>query len=230
MDWRTYWRMLRRRWVILLVVLALDALMSGVLFARSYRKAGYQACTTLYVADISAPGLISAPQTTLQGLGQLLSGETAANFFGDDILDVAQSQHVAAYISGRLSSRHLPSSGSGDIAVSGSRRDRTVDLCVANPSSATALAAARELAVTMTTDRSRFVGRDMAKRTYVAAVSDPSVGRASSSRDLVSYALRLILGLIVAAGLALLWDALDPRVRDRQDVERALGTPVLASV
>lgn len=229
MDWVSYLEVLRRRWLVVAVVLLLDVLASGYLFARSYRHAGYQACLTLYVSDASAPSLILAPSTTLQTAGQLLEGETAANFFADDILDVAQSQHVAAYVSRLLQQRHLPSTATGDIngAVSGSRRDRTVNLCASNPNQASALAVAGGLARAMTAHRARFVGTGMARRTFVTVISDPSSAPVSSRRELLNLALRIILGALVALGLAFLWDAADPTIRNRRELARELGVPVV---
>src|SRR5579864_8630398 len=115
MDWRSYWSVLRRRWLLIAAVIVLDLIISGYLFEKSNRQLGYQGCSTLYVADVSSPSLISAPQTTLETAGQLLAGETAANFFGDDILDVSESRSVAAFVSQRLAPLHLPNSSDGDI-------------------------------------------------------------------------------------------------------------------
>lgn len=221
MTWSSYADILRRRWPIVAAILLLDVLVSGALFARAYRHVGYAGCVTVYVADVSAPSV------TLETTDQLLAGETAANFFGDDILDVAQSSDVARTISDALGPAHLPNSAPGELAVSGARKDRTVNLCVANPSAATAGAAAQLLGYEMTKNRAHFIGKKMARRTYVRVISPASVGKVSASHQLVNLVLRLVLGLLVALGLALLWDAVDPTVRDRLDVERALGVPVL---
>lgn len=210
MAWEDYWGILRRRWWIVALILVIDILASGYSFAKSYRHVGYQSCLMLYVADVGAPSLISAPSDTLDTAGQLLAGETAANFYADDILDVSQSGTVASFVSSRIASRHLPSTAPADIAVSGSRKDRTVTLCVSNPNSASALAAGQALGYAMTSARSDFMG-PVAKRTYVHIITLPSVGAAPAGTHLVSLALRLVLGLIVALGVALLWDALDPR-------------------
>src|SRR5690348_3879525 len=115
MEWEHYWGVLRRRWLIIVVILLLDLLAGAFVYARSRRAAGYRACTTLYVADVSSPSLIAAPPTTLETAGQLLAGETAANFFGDDILDVAQSSKVASYVSASLAGQGLPHSAENDI-------------------------------------------------------------------------------------------------------------------
>ncbi len=226
MDWRAYWAILRRRWLLIAAVVLLDVLLGGYLFAKAYRHRDYQACLTLYVADVSSPSLITAPPTTLETAGQLLAGETAANFFADDILDVAQSRKVTSYIGRQLGT----SSSAFDGAVSGARRDRTVDLCVSNATSATASSAAALLGRAMTSGRSQFIGGGMAHRTYVNVVSPPTVSRASARSQLLNLALRLFLGVLVALGLALLWDALDPNVRDERDVEQATGVPVLAAL
>jgi capsular polysaccharide biosynthesis protein len=228
MEWATYWGVVRRRWYILLAVVVLDVVAGGAVYARSRHAAGYQACTTLYVADVSAPSLISAPQTTLETAGQLLAGETAANFFGDDVLDVAESSSVSSFVSSRLAGRGLPNSTAADIngSVSGSRHDRTVALCVTNPNSRTALAAASEVGTAMTSSRSRFLGTGIAKRTYVAVVSNPTVGVVPASTSRLRLGLQFVLGLLLAAGIALLWDAADPTVRDQLDLERLLSVPV----
>lgn len=210
MAWEDYWGIVRRHWWIVALILILDVLASGYSFVKSYRHVGYQSCLTLYVADVGAPSLISAPSATLDTAGQLLAGETAANFYADDILDVSQSGTVASFISARIAPRHLPSTAAADIVVSGSRKDRTVNLCVSNPNAASALAAGQALGYAMTTARSDFMG-PVAKRTYVHIITLPAVGAAPAGTHLVSLALRLVLGLIVALGVALLWDALDPR-------------------
>lgn len=230
MEWRSYLAILLRRWWIIVLILLVDVLASGYLYAKANKSAGQQSCFTLYVSDVSSPSLISAPPTTLQAEGQLLAGETAANFFADDILDVAQSKKVADYVSRQVAPQNLPNSSASSIegSVSGSRRDRTVDLCVANPTGSTAQAASQSLASTMTSARSRFIGIAMAKRTFVNVVSQPTVSAVPKSHQLANLALRLFLGLMVALGLALLWDSLDPTVRDERDVEEALGVPVLA--
>jgi capsular polysaccharide biosynthesis protein len=80
----------------------------------------------------------------------------------------------------------------------------------------------------MTSARAQFIGPSMARRTFVREISDPTVGAAPTSSGRLTLALRLLLGLFAALGLALLWDAVDPNVRDAADAETALGAPVLA--
>lgn len=231
MPWRSYWAIARRRWWIILAIVFLDALVSGYLYHKSARQAGFQACFTLYVADVSSPSLISAPPTSLAAEGQLLAGETAANFFADDVLDVAQSSAVARFVSARLRPQGLPSTAMSDVqgSVSGSRLDRTVNLCAANPNSASALAVAQQVGTAMTVDRARFVGPSMGRRTYVKLISPATVAPAPKSHQLLNLGLRVFLGVLVALGAALVWDALDPTVRGQRDMEQALGAPVLAS-
>ncbi len=212
MNWEEYWAVLRRRWWIVAIVVLIDVLVSGYLFAKSYRHIGSQACLTLYVSDIGAPSLVAVPTDLLDTVGQQLAGETAANFFADDILDISQGGQIASFMGSHVARLGLPNAAPGDLSVSGSRKDRTVTLCVNNPSASSALAAGNALAAAWTSERTRFMG-SIGKRVDVMVITQPSVGSAPVSHGLVSLALRLILGLIVAVGLALLWDALDPARR-----------------
>lgn len=236
MSFLDYWAILRRRWVLIVVILLLDVLLSGFTYRRANQSAGYESCLTVYVADLSAPSIVAA-SSSLENAAELLAGESAANFFADDLLDVAQSRSVATYISNRINpvvSRSLvalPNASFDSIngSVSGSRLDRTVNLCVTNPMRVTAAAAAAALGTAVTSARAQFVGTKVAARTFVKLISPPNTTTAPKSKKLLTLALQLVLGLFVALGLALLWDALDPRVRDRADLERTLGLPVLAS-
>lgn len=218
-----------RRWPLIVAIIVVDVLAAGYLYHKAKQGVGWQACVTLYVSDVTAPSITAGPSGATD---LLLAGETAANFFGDDILDIAQSSSVAAYISTRLRPLRLPSTSAADIngSVSGSRKDRTVNLCATNPNAASARAIAAELGAAMVSSRARFMGTKLARRTFVSVISPASVGPAPSSKALLNFVLRVALGVLVALGAALLWDALDPRVRDSRDVERALGSPVLARV
>jgi hypothetical protein len=226
MDLGAYLGIIGRRWYLIAVIIALDVLGAGYLYHQANASAGYQSCTTLYVADMSAPSAISAPPTALESAGELLAGETAANFFADDVLDIAQSSSVSAYITGKVypntTVNQPPNWG-----VGGSRKDRTVTLCLTNSNPGIALKAGQALGTAMTTDRQLFLG-PMAKRVYTRIISPATVGLAPTTSSRLTLLLRLALGVLVALGAAFLWDALDPRIRNRTDVERALGVPVLS--
>lgn len=226
MELGTYLGIIGRRWFIIAMIITLDLFGSAYLYHQASASAGYQACSTLYVADMSAPSSITAPETSLQSTGALLAGETAANFFGDDILDVAQSSDVSAYVTSKTYGKAQQASPPS-WNVTGSRKDRTVSLCLTTGNPDVALKAGTALSTAMTTDRSKFLG-PMAKRIYARVISPASVGPAPTSNAKLSFLLRLALGILVAFGAAFLWDALDPRVRNRADVERALRVPVLS--
>jgi capsular polysaccharide biosynthesis protein len=226
MDLGSYLGIIGRRWFIIAMIITLTLFGSAYLYHQASASAGYQACSTLYVADMSAPNSITAPDTSLQSTGALLAGETAANFFGDDVLDVAQSADVSDYITSKTFGNALQTSAPS-WNVGGSRKDRTVTLCLTNANPDVALKAGTALSAAMSTDRSRFLG-PMAKRIYTRVISPATVGLAPTSNAKLSFLLRLVLGVLVAFGAAFLWDALDPRVRNRADVERALRVPVLS--
>lgn len=227
MTWTTYAGVLRRRWPLIAGLFIVIAVAAGYLYRKANHAAGSQACTTLYVSDVTAPSLTVGAAGSVE---TLLAGETAANFFADDILDVAQSRRVARYVSARLRGAHLPATTPADIngAVSGSRKDRTVNLCVTNPNSESALRVAAELGLAMQDNRAVFIGPKLARDTFVRIVSEATVGPAPTSRALLNLALRLVLGSLVALGAAFLWEAVDLTVRDERDIISALEAPVLA--
>jgi capsular polysaccharide biosynthesis protein len=229
-----YWAIIRRRWAIIAAIILLDIVASGLLYARANKAAGFQSCLTIYVADTSAPTTVAA-SSDLSASAELLAGESAANFFADDLNDVAQSRSVARWISDRLRGSYSLQTGpiTTDYvhvngSISGSRQDRTDSLCVTNPVEISATEVAAALGTAMTSARTQFVGKVMAKRTFVKVISPPQTGPAPKSTKRLQLALQIILGILVAGGIALLWDALDPRVRDRHDLETALGVPLLA--
>jgi hypothetical protein len=224
-TWNDYAVPLIRRWYVVAAIVLLDVVIAGYLYRKATHTAQSQACLTLYVADVSSPSLIAAAGTNLDTTAQLLAGETAANFFGDDILDVAQSKDVAHYLS-----QSTPGHPGLDGAVSGARQDRTVNLCVTNASAGIAAKAAKALGRAMTADRASFIGTRMAARTYVRVISPPTVSAVSTSHDKVDLLLRFVLGLAVAIAVGYAWDALDPRVRDERDVEQVTRAPVLATI
>lgn len=230
MGWSDYAGILLRRWWIVALIVVIAILAGAYRYRQASRQAGYQACSTLYVADLAPPNIIVAPgSNTLDVASQALAGETAANFFGDDMIDIAQSRSVASYISGQVNASRSAGPAPGfQGAVSGSRLDRTIDLCVSNPNGAVALAGAKALDRGMTADRKRFLG-PMAKRIYTRVISAPQVSAISTGHAKLTFLLEIILGIIVAVGAAFLWDALDPRVRGARDVEDALRVPVLTS-
>lgn len=206
MAFSGYLGILLRRWWIVAGIILLDVLVSLYLYRKDTRALGAQSCLTVYVADLSSPGLISAPPTTLQAEGELLAGETAANFFGDDILDISRSRSVLQYMQ-----RHAPSGQSQPTAfgVSGSRLDRTVNLCVNAPLASQAQDGANALSRAITVDRAQFIGTAMAKRWYVHVISAPLTSPAPPSHARRDLLLRIALGVLVALGAAFLWDAVD---------------------
>lgn len=56
-------------------------------------------------------------KTVLEIAEQLQSGETAANFFGDDILGVAKSSLARRYVSAKLAPTHLPNTSFMGITI-----------------------------------------------------------------------------------------------------------------
>ncbi|HZU13106.1 MAG TPA: hypothetical protein VFB58_09725 [Chloroflexota bacterium] len=229
MDWMSYLAILRRRWVIIAAILVLDLAATGYLYHKAQRSAGYQSCLELYVGDAGAASYIIAPGTNLMDTqSQALAGETAANFFADDVVDVSGSRSVSSYI--QTDMQHGSALVSGPIAfsISGSRVDRTVNLCVNDADASQAGVAAAYLARAMTTDRKLFFG-PVAKRIYTNVIGAPVTSPVPSGHAALTALLRLVLGLLVALGVGFVWDALDPTVRDRADAERALGVPVISS-
>ena len=195
---------------------------AAVVAARSYSERPYIATGQILV--------IATGVTTPGGSTQAVNLERAARLMAADLREVAQSRIVAGDVARYVNSRGLgpvsPADVSGSVDAAGS--GSTVSLSVSATNQLRAIGISRRLLADLSSGRSRFVGVAEARRSIVTIIGPTDVSRQSSREILSTFGLRTLLGLLVAIGLALLWDYLDDTVHGPEDAERYLGAPVLA--
>jgi len=215
---------LRRRWPILVTVLLLVVVASAVIAFRDYNQRPYVADGQLFVSALAVDRSSSGPS------GQPLDLERAARLTAEDVRDVGSSAIVAADVA-----RYLRVHGQGNISasrvmrwVSTTSSGSTVTISVTTSSPAQAMLASRRLLADLSVMRARFIGPAESARSSITIISPPSLSRAPTRDILTTFGLRLLLGTLVAVGLALAWDYLEDSVHAPEDVERLLTAPMLA--
>ena len=221
---RSISQFLSRRWPVILLVVGVVSVAALLVAIKSYRDRSYVATGQIFVSAAVAPHPT--------GSGQAFDLERAARLMAEDLRDVAGSRIVASDIVRYLTVHHkgLISVGDALNAVSATNSGSTVSVSASASTASTARAVAERLLTDLSVGRARFVGLPEASRGSVRIVSVPVTSRTATREIVIAFGYRVILGLVVALGLALAWDFLDDSVHDPSDVERFLGVPILARV
>lgn len=222
-----YWSgFLRRRWVVLVTIFGLIAIIAAFLALREYTNRPYTSSVQFFVSAVPS---LSGTKLVSPGI---VSYEGEARLAAMDLTDVARSMAAATDVSNYLRVHHLghlsPTQVQGIVTVSSS--GRVVTISDTRPSAYGARLVADAETFVGTTWRGRYEGRPEARRTDVKLISLPNTVRAATGGIALTLLVRLIVAAIVAFAVALAWDYLDDTVRDPEDLERWLGTPVLARV
>lgn len=222
-----YWSgFLRRRWVVLVTIFGLIAIIAAFLALREYTNRPYTSSVQFFVSAVPS---LSGTKLVSPGI---VSYEGEARLAAMDLTDVAQSMAAATDVSNYLRVHHLgylsPTQVQGIVTVSSS--GRVVTISDTRPSAHGARLVADAETFVGTTWRGRYEGGPEARRTDVKLISLPNTVRAATGGIALTLLVRLIVAAIVAFAVALAWDYLDDTVRDPEDLERWLGTPVLARV
>ncbi len=204
---------LRRRWWVVVLV---PILVAGLL-AWHARTAPYQTqvrATVLIPGDTEIPGSAERPELMVL----------------DDLPPLVSSRAFAEGVHAVLGASSL-SVEDVHASLSGERYSRILTVRVTHESAEQAAAIAAAVAQALPDLVNRYLMADGSPQPATVRVIDPP-GEPSRSRP--GQALRqlvvILLGLGGGAALALAMDTLDPRLRDRKQIERTLGLPVLADL
>lgn len=223
MELRQYWRIIRRRlWIV--VLLPLLVLVASLALRRPAPPV-FQASMRLTV-DVP-------PLPVVEGMNfdPRYTAAQASEYLVDDFSELVKSQAFAADVSARLAEQGIavaPGSIRGSTASEKRHRIMTLWITRGDPDEAAAIAQAT--ADALREDSARYFARLGTADAQVHLIDPPTVvALGPGLREKMDVPLRVLLALIAALGLVFLLDYLDDSVRDAREVE-TLGLTVLGEI
>lgn len=225
MELRHYWSIVwRRRLIVLAVTLA--ALVAAVFSVAALPQPlpSYQATIQLGVSPTVFP------EMSYRQYGEyylFLSSE----FLNDDIINVVEGNGFGDALRARYANRpEGPPHGS----IKGKKAHRVITFTVASDSGPDALIMAQgiqELLANPGPNDPKYMEMFTAQQPRVLTIDPPRlIVQPGVRRGAFDVGVRTLLGLVVALAFAFLLHYLDNTVRDREELERASGLPVLAEI
>lgn len=216
---REYWRILRARWYLPLL-LAVLTVAASLLLARPAPPA--------YVASIRFTiGVPANPNVT--GGDPILGAYQASEYVRDDFVEVLPSEMFANDVNARLTDPALHI-GRGNLSGAVEKQRRIMSLHITWPTAEGARRIAEAAAQTLAAENAKYFAQLGAQGATVAILDGPDVSAVSPGlREQLDPLLR---GLIAfAAGLVIIFvlDYLDDSVRDERDA-RGLGFNVVGEI
>jgi capsular polysaccharide biosynthesis protein len=222
MQLRDYWTTIRRRaWLVVL----LPAVVVAVSTYLALRGPGAY-CSNMTLA-VSMTPQSGAPRGLeyYPPYWETLTSE----YLADDLTVVLKSQAFAQDVSAELGYSLEP--GLIVAATRTKKTHRTIDLSICGQEPGTVAAVGEAYERTLNTRLGEYFRQLQTENVQVRVINRPTLGRASSLGGLAAeLGLRAMLGLALALALAFLLDYLDDRLRDRREMEKLLGLPVLAEI
>ena len=225
MEFRAYLDILRRRWWVPTLVVALTLLFSLI------TNPPWQERPPAYVLGMSFSVGVQ-PQDlpeayTYDGYYSALSSE----YLIDDFSEIVKGSEFAAAVSERLAEQGItvpPGVIQGSAQTGTLHRILQVTVHGGDPEQLPLMADA--VAATLTEETDRFMPRLLADQGAVYLVHRGTVAAVGPGlRERLDLPLRLALAFIAGIGLAFLLEYLDDRIRTREQLE-AVGLPVLGEI
>jgi len=216
MELRQYWRIVWRRWWLIVGLMAIVLVVSLVT---------YQAPDPVYVAGMRFTIGIEGEEPV-----QAVSGEgrsdawLASEYLADDLSEVVKGGDFAARISDDVG---FPVA-TGSIFATREHRIMTVNITWSDRDQVQAIAEAVGAAVQ--DGGADYFPQLSGVEATATLIDGPGIGQVGSSlKDKLDLPIRLFVALMAGIALAFLWDYLDDTVRDRGEME-TLGVPLLGEI
>lgn len=221
MTLHEYLRVLRERWVVVVVAVLVALLAAGATWFL--RPKEYTATVTMYVSAQTA----DSTQTAYQG-GQL-SQQRVTSY-----VELVSSRRVAEEVVRELGLAVSPSALAGQITASSALDSVLIDISVTDESPQQAAEIANAVGAAMTdlvAELERPVTPGGVPPVAVRVVQDAQPPSTPSSTGLpVTLALGLLAGLGVGIGAALARNSLDTSVKSPEQLREAAGAPNLGTI
>ena len=222
MELRTYWNLLRRRWLLVLIP-AVIVLAIGLLT--------YRPPAPLYNVGVR---FIAGQQPTI---GSDTSDEernnawTASEYLANSLTDWVRTGHFAAAVSEELAAQGIDVPPAAIVAGAAADNARsTITLSFTYPDPAV-LASIMDAAITVLKERNHEALPQLGGKPAEVVALDPAIVNQlpAGLRARLELPLRILLALAAGVGLALLVEYLDPTLHSRREVE-GMGLSVLGEI
>ena len=217
-DLREYWEVLRKRWVIVIILPIIAALTSGIISFFVIQPV-YEASTTLIVGKKAADGQAAAQMldnSVLQANQQL--AKTYAT--------IAQSRTVEQNVIKALNLSMTVVELNGLISINPVKTTEILEIQVTN----TDPALAASIANTMFEEFSKAVIE--IKKVDSVSIVDSAVTPTAPVKPnkMLNILIAFVVGLMASVGLVFMLEYLDNTIKTTGDVEKLLGIPVLGII
>ncbi|NIN64042.1 MAG: hypothetical protein GTO63_04855 [Anaerolineae bacterium] len=223
MELRQYWRIIWRRWwiVVGLVIVAL----LGSIVLRSHPTPMYQA-TMRFTIGVSPE--TDADRVTMD---PLYSAYLASEYIADDFTEILKSESFAGDVSARLAEQGIfvPAGAIQGFTVA-EKQHRVLSMQITWPDEEELRAIAQAAIEALEEDNAKYFAQLGAQGAEVFVIDSPRVASLGVGlMDRLEIPIRVLLAVVAGLGLVFLLDYLDDTVRDPEEVE-ALGMSVLGQI
>lgn len=217
LDLRQYWKVIKKRWAIVVFLPIIAALTSGILSYYVLQPI-YQASTTLLVG--MAPNGGAAKQTGQLNYSNLQADQQLALTFQT----IATSRTVEQEVIDTLNLPVKP--GELDVAVSNVTNTGILKIDVEDPNPSLATQIANTLSGKFVQEVNKIEKVDNIGIVDKAVVPVQPV----KPRKTLNIIIAFVVGLMVALGIAFLLEYLDNTIKDTEDIKNSLELPVLGVI
>jgi capsular polysaccharide biosynthesis protein len=203
---------LRRRWWLVVLV----PLLTAGLLAWQSRNRPYQVsvrATVLIPGDTEIPGSSERPELMVL----------------DDLPSLVDSRVFAEGVRVAMRATDLTIEDVQS-SLDGVRYSRVLTVLVTRDDATEATEIAEAVSLTLPDLVNRYLIPDGGAAATVKVIDPPGDPTRSRPDQVLKFGVLLIAAVGIGAGLALLADRVDPRLRGRDQIERAFGAPVLADL
>ncbi|EGW37802.1 Wzz/FepE/Etk N-terminal domain-containing protein [Desulfosporosinus sp. OT] len=218
-ELRQYWDMLRKRWMIVVVLPLIAALTSGII-SFFVIKPVYQASTTLIVGKKAAEAGQAATQMLDNSV--LLANQQLAKTYAT----IAQSRTVEQSVLNDLNLALTVGELDKLISINPVKTTEILEIQVSNTDPKLAASIANTMAQEFSKAVIEIKKVDSVSIVDTAVTPDKPVKPNKTLNILIAF----VVGLMAAVGLAFLLEYLDNTIKTSEDVEKLLGIPVLGVI
>jgi len=218
-DIREYWRILRARWYIPVILTVLTVIFSVLT---------YQAPPPAYVATARFTiGVSANPNVT--GQDPILGAYQASEYIRDDFVEVLHSEMFANDVNTALNDPNLKIS-QANISGSVEKQHRILSMTISWGDADQIKRIAAAAVTTLETQNAKYFAQLGSTGAMVTVIDGPNVSAVTQGlREKLDLPIRALLAFLAGIVLIFILDYLDDTVRGAPDIEK-LGFPLIGEI